>query len=145
MKFRLDRRFVLRPFGWHMIHAGIAVIVTFIALAFEWRFVAIAIGAFAVLSIVMAVRMVVFKPPVVMTLTDTGYRASWRAGGKNCRGTWAGLNKVRLSPDSQYLVFEVVGQEEQIFWLALVGDQSTVLQSEIHHRLNNAHGYRPLS
>lgn len=145
MKFRIDRRYVLRPFGWHMIHAGIAVVLTFVALAFELTYVAWGFGAVAVFSVLMAVRMIFLPAPVAMTLNDNGYRASWRAGGKSCRGEWTALSNVKVSNDGQFLVFDVTNDREQYFWLPIVGERSMELQSEVYNLLNKSHGYRPLT
>lgn len=145
MKFRIDRRFVLRPFGWHMIHASIAVVLTFTALAVDWTYIAWGFGAVAVLSVLTALRMLLLPAPVAMTLTDTGYRAGWRAGGKACRGEWTALSNVKMTNDGQYLVFDVTNQREQHFWLPIVGERSMELQSEVYNHLNKSHGYRPLT
>lgn len=128
-----------------MVHAGLAVFASFIFLSLDWSILTWISAGIAVASVLLALRMVLLPAPVVFTVTDTGYRASWRAGGRQCRGTWIGLNKVHLSSDRKYLVFEPVAGERQFFWLALVGNQSEELQEAIHQRSNTAHGYRPLN
>jgi len=147
MKFRLDRSLALRTFGWHMVLAGGAVVLAFALFFFDgWvRVVAAGFAVFAVVSLWQAIRFIAFKPPVVMTLDERGFRASWRAGGRACRGTWASVHRVRLTQDGQYVVFELAGQESQAFWLPLVGGDDMALQAAISRYLNDANGYRPLS
>lgn len=145
--FRLARPFVLRMFGWQMVYAGAGVVVAVVLLSFDgWVHGAgLVVAALAAVSGLMALRLLILPAPVAIRLTESGYRAGWRAGGRQVRGTWAAVHRVTRMAGGSHLAFEVAGGDRQVFWLALVGDRVDELYAAVQKRADDSRGYRPLT
>ena len=86
------------------------------------------------------------RPPAVLTLTDDGFRIGLaRTPGRTSAG-WAEVESVGTVDASgvAVLVFVLADGGQSAVPLSLLGAQSIPAQSDVHERLNRAHGYRRL-
>lgn len=145
--FRIARPFVLRMFGWQLIYAGIGTVLAVFLLSYDgWvRGAGFVLAGLSAVSFLMALRLLVLPAPVAIRLTESGYRAGWRAGGRDVRGTWAAVQRVTRMAGGSHLAFEVAGRDRQVFWLGLVGDQVDDVYAAVEKRLDDSRGYRPLT
>lgn len=144
--FRLARPFVLRMFGWQMIYAGAGVVVAVFLISFDgWiETVGVVVAVLSGLAALVALRLLILPAPVAIKLTESGYRAGWRAGGRRVRGTWAAVNRVSRV-EGTHLSFELAGGDRQAFWLPLVGSRVDELYAAVQKRADDSRGYRPLA
>ncbi len=127
--------------GSYVLVAGIAVLVAFWTVQFDpWGAIVAATGGIvAALAIVLAIRLAV-RPPVVLLLDAAGYRGRVRAQRHTFEGRWKDVRDVKASPRD--LRFTTVTNDEQVFPLETIDtrDRARLLR-EMYDRLNTAHGY----
>jgi hypothetical protein len=126
------------------------------ALGVGW--VAIAIGpgltspwsaAFAAVTAAStaAALALIWRPPRVLTLTDSGYRVGrLLGGGRQPTATWREVDAVQAADvdGTRALVFTHVDGRRRAIAMSLLGNRGSEAQREINFRLNRAFGYRRL-
>jgi hypothetical protein len=129
--YRLDRLAVLPLIGLHVIGAGLATILAFLAWGPLWVLV--------LLLLLHALRLTFFRPAVAIT-DATGVRLGGQFTTKPVRIEWTEVEDVSL--ERRALLFDRGEVGTLSFPLAYVGQQADALVRDVYERLNSANGYR---
>jgi hypothetical protein len=100
------------------------------------------------LTAIAAVR--VLRPPLVLVLTDTGYRLRMLRGAGASAASWSDVTRVRREqlPPGVCLVLSLVSGERTVVPVRLLdGGTATAdrLEADLRTRLDRSHGQRRLS
>ena len=125
--YRVDRAHAAVLSGVLLIAAGV---LAFLAFVFTSTLLAVLVGV-----LLLAAAGVVARPPVIIRLDATGFRA------RGARGRWDDVTGVHTEDGA--LVLDGEGGVQHRIGLATVGRRSRELAREVHDRMNDARGYRP--
>lgn len=141
--YRLDRAVVLRVVGPFFVLVGVA-----------WMLLT-AVGGGATPALVLAVltlavalggAVALYRPPVVVALSEDGYRVSLIRGAGVSAASWSDVDSVdtNLAGGAPSIVITLHGSRTTVIPLSLLGRHHVDAQRDIHNRLNTAFGYRHL-
>ena len=141
--YRLDRAVVLRVVGPLFVLVGVA-----------WMFLT-AVGGGAAPAVVMAVltlalalgsAVALYRPPIVVALTEGGYRVSLVRGAGVSAASWSDVEYVdtNVAGGAPSIIITLHGGRTTVIPLSLLGRHHVDTQRDIHNRLNTAFGYRHL-
>ena len=107
-------------------------------------------GATALASVtfaaVAAAAALLWRPPRVVTLTESGYRVGRLVGRRQPVTSWRDVESVQAADvdGTRALVFTHADGTRRAIALSLLGNRAAEAQREINFRLNHAYGYRRL-
>lgn len=134
----------LRAAGTVLVAIGVMVIVAVLAGSPQWA-AWVLVGLVAVL-VAVTLRMVVW-PPVVLALSADGYRIGHVRGGSTRAASWEDVESATTTTaaGAPVVVITLTDRRRSVVPLRLLGGQALAAQHDIHDRLDEAFGYRPVS
>lgn len=137
-RYRLDRAHLMVLAGVCLIVAAVAVVIAFLTSGKGGFAGPVSIIAWIIVAVALLVAAAAnLRPPVALTLDETGFHARGRHGD----GTWKSVESVDV--DQRMLRFTNGEGEVTAYPLNLVDrSQRTALIRDVYDRLNTANGYR---
>src|SRR4051794_11918248 len=139
--YRLSVAHVIRLVAPLELLVGLAWIVTAIlGMPRLWTLVLVALTV----AIAGAGTLLFVRPPLVLALTDDGYRIGFARSPGRAAASWREVESVGTADvrGVRALVFALADGERSALPLTLLGARSVDAQREVHERLNAAFGYR---
>ncbi|HET7174020.1 MAG TPA: hypothetical protein VFI30_07085 [Nocardioidaceae bacterium] len=134
----------LRAAGTVLVAIGAMVIVAVLAGSPQWAGWVL-VGLLALL-VAVVLRMVVW-PPVLLALSADGYRIGHVRGGSTRTASWEDVESATTTTAAggPVVVITLTDGRRSVLPLNLLGGRALAAQHDIHDRLDEAFGYRPVS
>lgn len=148
--YRVRRDYYARALGRSAIAAAVALVLATLC---------VTLGAPSVLTTVMVVLTTIALvvvglvtvsltlPPTMLQLDDEGFRASRRYSSGRRQAPWASVQGVasQQGPQGWVLMIQHTDGQHTAVPLSVVDASAISVEQDVRARLNDAHGYRPLS
>jgi hypothetical protein len=142
-RFRWSRAYGLRLVGAAVVGLALVWVVAAVAGFATWSLVLLLFIGLLVLA--LGVRFLV-APPVLLEVSNEGYRMRYVRGGGPKQARWAEVSSVEGGVGSTGAVMSITLASGlvTVVPLGLLGLEGVAAEREVHDRLNAAFGYRRL-
>lgn len=148
--YRVRRGYFVRALGRAALVAAVLVLLTTVSLALSFPGAVTALLVVLTTVALVAVTVIVVSvllPPTLLQLDQIGFRASKRYSAGRRQGPWAEVQAAasQEGPDGWVLMIQHHDGEHTAVPLSIVDGTAVEIERDVRNRLNDAHGYRPLT
>jgi hypothetical protein len=148
--YRIRRAYFVRALGRSAVVAAVLMLLSTVAFGVELpgfiNSVLVVLTAVA-LVVVAVISVSVMLPPTLMQLDADGFRLSKRHTSGPHQAHWADVRAVasQQGPQGWVLLLQHESGEHTAVPLELADVDAVTIERDVRDRLNEAHGYRPMS